>query len=184
MTRPHIRVPSALQYSGLPAGPRDLWALLDDLCREHTGVRATVSQLASTSHCSADTIKRRRAALVKAGWLSWEPARHRGEATLWTPLQRARDARHAGAVPVDNRPGRGAGRGAGLHPSDQQKGCRPARLDAAATRARTEEEEAHDDVPSWCGACEAPDYRWRESPAVPGAYERCPACHPDAVPAF
>lgn len=195
-TRPHRRVPTALDYADVPEGARRLWRELDDMAREHASVHATLSQLATNLSCSTSAVQKWRRALVAGGWLAYEAAEHRGQSSLWTPLRRARPVLRSGARAVDKDPGRVDGRVDSRTPSHHGKGGRGSTLDVGATRAHGEEEEAHgagapvQDLSSsspWCGRCDEYD-RTVEVPSAGSlkgyALVRCPACHPAAVPAF
>lgn len=205
--RPHVRTPVALLYAdGLSEGAARLWQVLDDVCRDHASARLTVPALAAAlarrkrgrdgklhKHAeppSARSIQRWRGELVDAGWLAWEPARGRGEASLWEPLRRVRAVLHAAPQPVDNYPGRVTGRATRLAPSDQRKGDTVGALDAPATRARPAEHgediDLRDlpDAGGWCGRCDPIDHMVQADDDARSPLIRCPSCHPAYVSPF
>lgn len=190
---PFIPVPSALQHAThLSRGARDLWVLLDDLARDggtiHAGLAASRVFLARALGCSVESLKRYRVELVRTGWLVVEPARHRGEVSVWVPQHRARPVIHRGVITVAEGGRKGVGRGSPVTPSHQAKGVTGDPLPEFPYKDRAGEEEegpaprtsAH--PRPWCGRCTSEDYRWIE--LDDGRPARCADCHPATVPVF
>jgi hypothetical protein len=88
---PHVRLPTALILDDrVSPRARDLWCVLDDMCREQRSVEVPTGALATCAGVQLRQLRTITQELADAGWLHVAVAVGRGHANRYTPLGRAR----------------------------------------------------------------------------------------------
>lgn len=189
----HVRLPTDLLYApAVSARARDLWAILDDICRQQRSVDLPTAALAAAMDLTPRHLRRLVAELVDAGWLHVTTGNGRASVSRFTPLGRARPDL-VGSVDDAVDPGRE--RRTSMSPFSRSKADIYVRLSGADTSTPRGRQEAEGQtslelstpdagaprLAPWCGQCDSDGYRW--VPADDDTWIRCPRCNPTTAAA-